>query len=146
MTTKPVSESVAKVLVANEKNEVLILTLGEHKERPEKSYMSDLPGGLVDPGETELVAVARELQEETAIVADLERFELAYARTEFFESENKSVTKFLYLLHLDATPDVALSWEHSAYKWVPLKDIIDSVELRLFYKEAIEYCALNKLL
>lgn len=52
--TKLIQESVAKALVTNDKNEALILTLGEHKERPEKSFRPDLPGGLVDPGKLKL--------------------------------------------------------------------------------------------
>ncbi len=144
--TKPTQESVAKALVINEKNEVLVLTLGKHREKPEKSFQPDLPGGLVDPGETELVAVARELQEETNIVASTESFTLAYARTEFFEHENKSVTKFLYLLSLDTTPEITLSWEHSAYEWVPLEKLMGVINLRSFYKEAAEYCFSHNLL
>ena len=144
--TNPVSETVAKVLVFNEKSEVLILTLGEHKERPEKSFKPDLPGGLVDPGETELAAVARELQEETGITAALPSFRLAYARTEFLFYVCTSVTKFLYLLALDASPALTLSWEHSGYKWVALADLMAAIDLRSFYKEAIEYCFAHKLL
>lgn len=143
---KPIQESVAKVLVLNEKSEVLILTLGEYKEKPEKSFKPDLPGGLVDPDETELTAAARELQEETGITATTDLFKLAYAKTEFYENENKSVTKFLYVLNLNTTPDVTLSWEHSAYKWVPSNTLIDSIDLRPFYKEAIEYCFSSRLL
>src|SRR5690606_10989688 len=81
--TKPILESIAKVLVVNEKKEALILTVGEYKERPDKSFKPDLPGGLVDPGENELMAVTRELNEEAGIIANPESFNLVYAKTEF---------------------------------------------------------------
>lgn len=144
--SKPILESVAKVLVINERSEALILTVGDYKGHPEKSYKPDLPGGLVDPGETELVAVVRELEEETGIVADPELFKLAYAKTEFFADENKSVSKFLYLLTLTETPEVNISWEHSEYKWIPLDGLTSSVAFKPFYDEAIRYCFANKLI
>ena len=143
---KPVLESVAKVLVVNEKNEALILTVGEYKGRPDRSYKPDLPGGLVDPGENELTAVVRELNEETGIVASPESFQLVYTKTEFYENENKSVSKVLYLLFLTQTPAVTISWEHSEFSWIPLETLMTSVEFRPFYEEAIEYCFLHKIL
>lgn len=144
--TKPIIDLVAKVLVINEKNEALILTVGDYKQRPDKAFKPDLPGGMVDPGETELVAVVRELQEETGVVAAPVEFELVYTKTEFYSGESKSVTKFLYTLFLDNTPEVLMSWEHTSYQWVPLDVLLDSVELRAFYKEAVEYCFSNELI
>lgn len=144
--TKPILESVAKVLVINEKREALILTIGEYIGHPEKSYKPDLPGGLVDPGENEHNAVVRELSEETGINANLNLFQLAYAKTKFYEKEHKSVSKFLYLLSLIETPQVVLSWEHSEYSWVPLDSLLSTVEFRPFYKEAIRYSFSHSLL
>jgi len=136
---KTLTESVAKVLLINENREALILTVGEYQQRPDKSFKPDLPGGRVDPGESELMAVKRELVEETGVDLALDTFQLAYAKTELFEPENKSVSKFLYLAHVNETPAVTTSWEHSSYEWVPLEGITEKVEFRPFYKEAIDY-------
>lgn len=145
LMTTPTLESVAKVLVINEKHEVLILTVGDYKERPDKSFKPDLPGGRVDPGESELAAVRRELIEETSISINQDEFTLAYTKTEFYASENKSVTKLVYIVHLQDTPEVTISWEHASYEWVLLNDI-DRVELRPFHAEAMHYCLANGLL
>ena len=136
---KTLTDSVAKVLLINENQEALILTVGEYKQRPDKSFKPDLPGGRVDPGESELMAVKRELLEETGIDLTLDTFQLAYAKTELFAPENKSVSKFLYLAYANETPAVTISWEHSSYEWVPLEGITEKVEFRPFYKEAIDY-------
>lgn len=144
--TKPALESVAKVLAVNEKKEALILTVGEYKERPDKSFKPDLPGGLVDPGENELMAVTRELKEETGIIANPELFKLVYAETNFYAEEGKSVSKFLYLLFLTETPEVNISWEHSEFNWISLSNLMSSVEFRPFYKQAIDYCFSHRLL
>lgn len=63
----PIVESVAKALLVTDQKEALILTIGEYKERPDKSFQPDLPGGLVDPGESERDAVVREIFEETGV-------------------------------------------------------------------------------
>ena len=135
----PKTEFVAKALVINEKNEALILKVGLYPARPDKSFKPDLPGGMVDPGETELAAIARELYEEAGIQADQNSFKLVYVKTEFSPRSHTSVTKFLYVIHLENVPEITISWEHASYKWVPLDILLSTVELRPFYKEAIEY-------
>ena len=137
---KPATVLVSKVLVVTKQREALILTVGVHKARPDKSFKPDLPGGLVDPGETELVTVRRELQEETGIALDEAMFKLAYTKTELYKDDNESVSKFLYLAFIDTTPEVTLSWEHESYQWVPLDALKANNNLRSFYKEAINYC------
>src|SRR6476660_3323311 len=97
---KPIIESVAKALLINNQNEALILTLGKHREKPEKSFKPDLPGGLVDRGETEYDAVIREVNEETGIVVSRGQLLMAYSDTQFFVDENKSVTKHLLIARL----------------------------------------------
>lgn len=144
--TKPRINYTAKTLVINDQHEVLILTIGEYKAHPEKSFKPDLPGGVVDAGETQLDAAVRELQEETGILANPDLFTLVYTKTKFFEQKNKSVSSFLYVVYLPTTPEVTISWEHSQYEWVPLNDLMSSVELQPFYKEAVEYCFSNKLI
>ena len=60
-------ESIAKILIVNTQNKALVLTLGKHLQQPEKSYLPDLPGGIVDAGESEHEAVIREVNEECGI-------------------------------------------------------------------------------
>lgn len=140
--------SVAKTLIINERDEVLVLTIGEYKEHPEKSYTPDLPGGMIKTldGESERAGAIRETKEETGIMLDLDAVFLAYSKTEFFERDNESISRFLFVACLDHTPEVTISWEHENYEWIPLENLLETKAFRPFYKEAIEYAIANNLL
>ena len=148
MKSGAVIESVAKTVVLNENNEVLVLTVGEYKERPDKSHTPDLPGGQVEivDGESEMAGAIREAEEEAGIVLPPSNMTLLYTKTRAFADENKSVSLFLYACILDHTPEVVISWEHENYEWVPLDSLIETKTFRPFYKEGIEYALANKLL
>ena len=138
-------ESIAKILIIDGDGNVLTLTLSEHLKYPEKSYQPDLPGGIVDAGEPENLGVIREVQEECGIDLDPAKIRLAYAETVHDEKENKSVTKLLYITHLDDAPAVTLSWEHSDYKWVSVADL-QNIDMRPFFNRAIQYLFAKRLI
>lgn len=71
-------ESIAKLLIIDNQNRGLVLTLGKHLKYPEKSFLPDLPGGIVDPGEPEQSAAIREAQEECGVVLDAKSVQLAF--------------------------------------------------------------------
>jgi len=144
MTT--IIEAVAKALIINEKNEALILTIGEYKEHPEKSYTPDLPGGQVDFGESERDAVVREINEEAGIVVALNDARQVFSETVFYPEENKSVSKHLYVVKLDYTPEVTVSWEHATYEWKSLSTLLETTEFRSFYEKAIRYTIEHELI
>jgi 8-oxo-dGTP pyrophosphatase MutT (NUDIX family) len=148
MKSGVIVESVAKTVIVNNNQEALVLTIGEYKERPDKSYTPDLPGGQVEigDGESELAGAIREAEEEAGIVLDANNMVLAYTKTRAFKDENKSISFFLYIAHIDDTPEVVVSWEHQNYEWVPLDRLLELKSFRSFYKEAIEYSFDNNLL
>jgi len=132
-------ESVSKVLIVNNQNKALVLTLSEHRIYPELSFTPDLPGGIVEANERELDAAIREAREESGIELTADKLFLAYAGTEYKTLQNKSVSKFLYITTLENTPDITLSWEHSSYEWVSIEKLLDSNKFRPFFEEAIRY-------
>lgn len=138
-------ESVAKVIVINKEGKALVLILGRHLKYPDKSYRPDLPGGIVDFGESERDAVIREAQEECGIDLKELDVQLAYTKSARYEKEGKSVTKLLYVAHLEYTPEITLSWEHSDYQWVSI-DKLQALDLGRFFNEAIEYLATNRII
>lgn len=83
----------------------------------------DFPKGNVDEGETVEAAAKRELSEEAGIteIKILEGFreDMNYKYTFRGDLIDKTVTMFLGEV---TSPEVKLSWEHSAFEWVPIDD------------------------
>lgn len=135
----------AKLLLVNEKDQALMLRIGIYLRHPEKSHTPDLPGGIVNPRESELDAVQRELKEEAGIIIDSRVITLGYAKTIFFEKTNKSLNRLLYVARIDHTPDVKISCEHETYAWTSLETFADTHTMRPFYDEAIRYVVAHRL-
>lgn len=139
------SEAVAKILLFNERNQILVMQTGVHKLRPEKSHSPDLPGGMVDPGESEHAAVIREVQEESGIILDPDTVTLGHADTEVY-GDNQSVTKLLYIAKLSETPTVTLSWEHETFEWCSVQELLENDAFRSTYRRGVEYLRNNQLI
>lgn len=134
--------NVAKVLVINSRNEVLILTRSStDTHRPGKL---DIPGGGIDLNEDPFSAAQRELSEETGIDISKESLQLLYMGTVFEESLNESVNRILFSCHVDS-PNVTLSYEHSDFQWVPFDTLAD-VYRHHFYTPAMSYARSHGLL
>lgn len=143
---KAESKSVAKIVIVDPMDRALILTIGEYKEHPEKSFTPDLPGGLVENDETQLDGVLRETEEEAGIILDPKDVTLVYAKTAYYPDKNESVSRFLYTSRIDHTPEVTISWEHESFEWVPIDTLLDTKTFRSFYNEAIQYAVAHDLL
>ena len=75
----------------------------------------EFPGGKLEFGETLEAAVAREVQEETGLAVEIDR--LLYAST-FWTQPARQVVLLTYLAR-SQSETVALSSEHTAYRWLP---------------------------
>lgn len=137
---------VAKTLIINENNQALVLRRSVWPTKPERSHQADLPGGMVDEGEPEGLAAAREIKEETGIEVDSAQLILSYTKTFFEGPKNRSATKFFYVCRLDHTPEVVLSKEHESYEWSPVSGLLDRYQFTQFYDESIRYLKEHTLL
>ena len=119
---------VAKTLVRNERDEVLVLR--RFSGDTHRAGQWDLPGGTAESGETPLETALREAQEETT----LRLYELAHVSTLQQTYGTKTVTKQVYTTnHYEG--EVSLSWEHDAYQWISL-DKLQDLPLSDTYKQA----------
>lgn len=76
----------------------------------------EFPGGRIDRGERSLEALHREMREETALSVEVDR--PVFTATE--RRRQKHAKFFVYYLGStpESTPEVTLSDEHSAARWV----------------------------
>jgi 8-oxo-dGTP diphosphatase len=103
---------VAKALLIDSDNNILVLR--RSSTHPHFAHHLDFPGGEVEPGETEIDAVMREIREESGIELSAPSLNLA--------ERALSPTGTLHLIFtgtLDAAqPAVTISWEHDQYEWL----------------------------
>jgi len=138
--------ATTKTLIVNERRELLLLKIGEHTKQPERSYTKDLPGGFVDDGEAEYDGAVREIREETGIDASNEKLNLVWSQTNYYKETDASVTHLFYLLKLNHTPEVTVSWEHESYEWVDIQKAPEELSHRPRFRQVIEYVIQHGLL
>lgn len=100
-----------------------VLLLQQSSEKQDAGCWG-IPGGKLEAFETLYEGLLRELKEETAIsIKDhtlIEHFSTLYVRKPFVD-----FAFHLFALQLHSRPEVILSFEHSAYKWVSLDEARD---------------------
>lgn len=103
-------------------------------------HAPDLPGGDVEPGETDLLAIDRELSEETGLVLNTEdALHIGYDSE--YEPGEGMMTRVLYMLKIETPrPRIELSWEHEGYGWVD-KDALARFEppFQVLVRTAIDF-------
>jgi 8-oxo-dGTP diphosphatase len=121
--TEVLTKIVASGLICNPRNEVLLLRrLGNYKDVTIGRDLWEFPGGSIDPGETVLQALNREVKEETGL--EVAEWQLREVINFLQEGEGKRVHRFhiFYAGPVDGMNPVSLSKEHTAHRWASPKD------------------------
>lgn len=107
-------------------------------QRPQGDW--DLPGGLLEPGESDETGLVREIFEETGLQAEVVRFSGAWFFLRPKDSARVSVKNYLCAF-TDRESAVRLSTEHTAYAWVVPSEITDYAlkDASLAHSVAAEY-------
>lgn len=134
-----------KALLFDPNGRVLVLRVRESPRHPYHNSRFDLPGGMVDPYESEAAALVREVAEETGMYLEISALRLMYASTRTHHEKKLSFIKLVYVAKLGYVPDVNLSWEHDGYEWVDFQTILETHPFRPFYRDAISYILQNGL-
>lgn len=115
-------KQVAKLVIVDNDNKYLLMYRSDHPSFP---YDADLPGGLVEPGESLLDGVIREVAEEAGIALDSNVVTELYSGTEYSAHDTHYS---LYHAKLSPQPDVTLSWEHAKYEWLDLDEFLEKAK------------------
>lgn len=114
---------VAKTAIFNESGQILVLTRSDTDVRRPGGL--DFPGGNIDPGEDVLAGASREILEETGISIAPSDLQIIYTHAD--DSDDLVVLRFLCATEVKS-PDIKLSFEHSAYEWMSIEDVVNRFE------------------
>ena len=116
---------VAKVVVVNDEGKILLLKRSETDVRRPLEW--DIPGGHTDENELAEEAAVRETKEEAGIDVHARNLQLVYAVSDVVQND-LNVTWLFFVAHMQGTPAITLSKEHSEHSWKTLDEVIEAVE------------------
>lgn len=90
----------------------LLLYRSDH---PQFGNDADIPGGIVEDGESMVEAMLREVVEEAGVEIDPGDVREVYSGSEYSKHGTQCT---LYIARLNNRPEIVMSWEHSAYEWL----------------------------
>ncbi len=114
----------AKALIVSE-GKVLLLREAVYDEGTNEGKW-DVPGGRIEPRESLLEGLAREIAEETGLknmrIGDVLGVYESFAK---IRAEDSHILRVYYAAYLETQTPIVLSTDHDMYEWVSLKDIPD---------------------
>ncbi len=126
----------AKILVRRKSDgKYLMLWSSKWEERPARSQKPDLPGGIVEEGESMTEGLLREVREEAGF--DISESQLLLAHAQVWDSGDESTIFQMYFAEIDE-PTVTLSWEHERYAWLTADEVL-ALDIRRPYPQIFEH-------
>ncbi|MEO6761173.1 MAG: NUDIX hydrolase [Candidatus Saccharimonadales bacterium] len=113
---------VAKLMLQTGDGKLLLLHRSNHPSLPNDP---DLPGGTLEKNEEPIAALLREVSEEIGIKFDSKSVELVF-QSDKYESGR---IYYLYKSLCRVKPNIIISWEHTDYQWLDLKDFTSQSHL-----------------
>ncbi len=130
-------KNISKVLIRRASDgKYLVLVGSKWPERPDRSQKPDLPGGLVEAGETFEQGCVREVKEEAGIDIDSSQLVLAHAGS--FTEEENGLNRLVYYIDISPDPKIVLSWEHESYSWLTAKEVL-ALDIREPYPQIFRH-------
>jgi len=135
---------VQKTVVSHADGTYLILRRSDTDTR--KPLEWDLPGGMLDQGETFEAGAMREIVEEAGTKLEISHLLPRHVYSGVGDRDGiiVNVIKIIYTARAKSK-QVELSFEHDIYEWVEAADFIDRFKSQPSYHTAISYIIDNKL-
>ncbi len=137
----PKHKHAAKIALINEDGQILMLRNSSTHDWAAGKL--DLPGGVMEDGESPTEAVLRETQEEAGIMLYAKDVSLGYSSTTFFNEINYVL--FLYVGHISKNTKVKLNFEHDEYCWLNIPEALKEYE-HPAYSKGLQYLVDHNLL
>lgn len=114
---KVIPTHAVKAVITSDKGDILFLQR-DGKARADGKSNWDLPGGLVDPGEDDASALAREVEEELHRKATVGQELGRWTFFRPFDGKTVEVTNYAVTLDTNNIDELTLSDEHTAAQFV----------------------------
>ena len=133
-------KTVVKAIVIDKQGDILLLRREPNDLNRPGEW--DYPGGGVEPSEGILVAIKREIFEETGLWAEVSSDRLFFAATEFCQAT--SITRLMFMVEASGG-QLKLSHEHDSYRWIDYETALELFPHRV-YSIGLKYAAEHGLL
>lgn len=114
------SVRAAKIVILDDDNNALVLR--RSSSHPSSAFQPDLPGGVIEKGETFKQGLVREILEETSLIVptDSIKFVDNFSRSIFGITVDRSI----FVVKIPKSkPRITISWEHDEYSWLPVSQL-----------------------
>jgi 8-oxo-dGTP diphosphatase len=140
------TDIVLKTFVINSEGKILLLRRSETDDR--RPLQWDLPGGMMDDGETLEQGAVREVEEESGVeIISQPLVVFSKAEVASWDDQNghhgRNVIRIYFVAHVES-PEITLSYEHDQSEWVTFEEAFNLIVYDR-HKEVIQYILDNKL-
>jgi len=118
------------------RNDGTFLILRRSLENTFKPTWWDIPGGVVEPGESLEEALSREIQEETGLIVQI--IEPLHTYTDLDDYPSRQIVQMIFKCQLVSGKVVLNPMEHDEYKWIHFDSIPKDLRVLPFFSTYLQ--------
>lgn len=122
-----------KALLRNKEGKYLLVKRSPEKY-PEAANRWDIVGGRINPGQTLVENLKREIKEETNL--DLKKEPNLVAAQDILRIAGKHIVRLTFVGEIDGMPE--LDEDHTEFRWLTEEEVMNIDHLDIYVKELID--------